>query len=210
MKYYLIKYNFIFIHQIIILIPYGKGLFMKAYYQGEIDYFCAIYAIINSVRVASRQIHMFTYQESCDFFQHLITFLYKNNKFLRVLKHGTSNDLMYELLGETKKYMLKKYKIYLHYKKLLTFRELPDKYLWVYLKRYLQKNNTSIILRLHNISLGDHWTVARYQISNTIKLFDSYFYKKICLDRTTFKPFRCDNMHHVQRSSVILIKMTSY
>ncbi|MBO4626160.1 MAG: hypothetical protein J5679_02715, partial [Alphaproteobacteria bacterium] len=71
---------------------------MKAYYQGEIDYFCGVYAIINSVRIASLGIHTFTYEESCAFFQHLITFLYNNDKFLSVLKHGTSNKLMYELL----------------------------------------------------------------------------------------------------------------
>lgn len=180
---------------------------MKAYYQGEIDYFCGVYAIINAVRIAAQPVHDFTYHEGCLFFQHLVSFLYKNEKFLKVLHHGTSYQLMYELLAETKKYLFKQYRLKLHYKKLLSFSDLPDKNLWIYIQRYLREPNTSTILRLHNTALGDHWTVAQRQTSNILKLFDSYFYPQINLKRTTFKPYKHDGLHHIQRPMIILIKI---
>ena len=67
---------------------------MKAYTQGEIDYFCAIYSIINSARFAARNIRRLSFMESCKFYQHMMQYLYDHGKLLDVLYHGTEYDLI--------------------------------------------------------------------------------------------------------------------
>ena len=180
---------------------------MRAYYQGEIDYFCAIYAIINASRIACTGKHVFTYKQSCAFFQHLIQYLHDNDHFLEVLYHGTSLDLMDVLLAETKKYVFQTYKIKLHYKKMIPFHKVSMPYISDYIDKYLKRKNTACILRLHNTTIGDHWTVAKKRDFNILKLFDSYFYNQIDLKRSTFKPYRRDNLNHIVRKSIIFIKV---
>ena len=180
---------------------------MKAFYQGQIDYFCAIYAIINATRIATGKIPRFTYKQSCEFFQHLMQYLYDNDKFLDVLYHGTSTELMNDLLTETKKYLKETYNINFHYKKIISYKKLSVSQIGNYIDAYLKRPNTSCIIRMHNSELGDHWTVAQNRQSSILKLFDSYFYKQIDLDKSTLKPYKRDGLNHILRNGVILIKV---
>jgi len=180
---------------------------MKAFYQGQIDYFCAIYAIINATRIATGKIPRFTYKQSCAFFQHLMQYLYDNDKFLDVLYHGTSIELMNDLLAETKKYLQETYNISFHYKKIISYKKLSVSQIGNYIDAYLKHPNTSCIIRMHNAEMGDHWTVAQNRQSSILKLFDSYFYKQIDLSQSTLKPYKRDGLNHILRNGVILIKI---
>ena len=180
---------------------------MKAFYQGQIDYFCAIYAIINATRMATGTTHKFTYKQSCAFFQHLIQYLYDNDKFLEVLYHGTSLELMDDLLAETKNYLKETYGLSFHYKKMISYKKKSISNLGNYIDEFLKRHNTSCIIRMHNSELGDHWTVAQTRKSTILQLFDSYFYKQIDLSQSTLKPYKRDGLNHILRNGVILIKV---
>ncbi len=180
---------------------------MKAFYQGQIDYFCAIYAIINATRIAAGAKPRFTYKQSCAFFQHLMQYLYDNDKFLEVLHHGTSLELMDDLLAETRKYLKQTYKINFHYKKVITYKKKSVSNLGNYINAYLKRPNTSCIIRMHSTEMGDHWTVAKNKQSSILNLFDSYFYKQIDLNQSTFRPYKRDKLNHIVRKGVILIKV---
>ncbi|MFQ6760547.1 MAG: hypothetical protein ACLRFM_04105 [Alphaproteobacteria bacterium] len=180
---------------------------IKAYHQGQIDYFCGIYAIINATRIATGAIPRFTYKQSCAFYQHLIQYLYDNNKFLDVLYHGTSLNLMDELLAETQKYLFDTYGIHFHYKKILSYKRMSISQLGNYISAYTNRPNTSCIVRTHSVEMGDHWTVAIGKKSTILGLFDSYFYKQIDLAQSTLRPYKRDNLNHIVRQGVILIKV---
>ncbi len=180
---------------------------MKAFYQGQIDYFCGIYAIINATRIAVGPAHRFTYKQSCAFYQHLIQYLYDNNKFLDVLYHGTSVKLMNELLDEAQKYLLDTYGIHLHHKKIINYNRLSMQQLEIYLRSYLSRPNTSCIIRTHSVDMGDHWTVTQQPKHAILRLFDSYFYKTMDLSQSTFRTYKRDNLNHINRDGIILIKV---
>lgn len=181
---------------------------MKAYKQGTIDYFCAIYAIINAIRQAAGKYHYFNIKEATAFYQHLMTYLFNNKKFLEVLYEGTSLDLMKELLAETKKYLFDTYNLKVHYRRVLKYNDMPIKKFETFVSNYLKKNNVSCLLRLYNKEIGDHWSVIekkclRYRLS----LFDSYVYPYIDVRFLTFEPYRDDKLTHLVRESVTFIKI---
>lgn len=181
---------------------------MKAYYQGEVDYFCAVYAIINSVRLASVKYHRFSFKEGCQFYQYMIQYLYDTNRFLEVLYHGTSFTLMDELLGVAKKYLYETYRLKLYYKHPLKFRDYPVKDVSRYIGAYLSREGNSCIFRLHNNDVGDHWSVIRQKGSRYIlKLFDSYFYEKIDVKQATWECYANDGLCHLAREGLIFIKV---
>ncbi len=63
---------------------------IKPYQQGTIDYFCAVYAVINAFRWVAKDLKKLSYAEGCLFYQYLISFLLKKGLFEEVLQHGTS------------------------------------------------------------------------------------------------------------------------
>jgi hypothetical protein len=150
---------------------------MKAYTQGEIDYFCAIYAIINSARFAAQAFHKFSFIESCRFYQHLMQYLYDRGELLNVLYHGTEYGLMDELLGAADKYLSEKYKIRLLWTHPFGGRDLSLTRAYLFIRKYLASSNASCIIRLNNRAVGDHWSVIEKLDSPFFSLFDSYAYK---------------------------------
>lgn len=80
---------------------------MRAYYQGEIDYFCAVYAIINACRHAAIGKHRFGFREGCRFYQHMMQWLFDHEHLIPVMYHGTDFELMGELLKVAKSILRK-------------------------------------------------------------------------------------------------------
>lgn len=182
---------------------------MRAYYQGEVDFFCAVYAIINSVRLSAVKYRRFTFNEGCRFYQHMIQYLYDSNQFLEVLYHGTSFRLMDELLGVAKKYLYETYQLKLFHKRPLKFRDYPVKDVSRYIGDYLSRPGNSCIFRLHNKDVGDHWSVIRKKaFSYKLRLFDSYFYKGIDVQKATWECYQNDGLCHLAREGLIFIKVT--
>lgn len=181
---------------------------LKAYYQGEVDYFCAIYAIINSIRLAMRRYRHFTFKEGCAFYQHMIQYLFDTNQFLEVLYHGTSLQLMDELLNVAGKYLLNNYNLKLFHKRPLKYRDMPIKDVSSYIGHYVAREGNSCIMRLHNKDVGDHWSVIRKKaFSSKLRLFDSYFYPGIDVQQATWECYANDGLCHIAREGLIFIKV---
>lgn len=73
---------------------------MKAYTQGEIDYFCGVYAVINACRQILKGKKYFSYNDGCLFYQHLMQYLIDAGKIGEVLHHGTDYDLILRLVEQ--------------------------------------------------------------------------------------------------------------
>lgn len=181
---------------------------LKAYYQGEIDYFCAIYAIINTIRLAAVRYHRFSFKEGCRFYQHMVQYLFDRGKFLEVLYSGTSLELMDELLGEARKYLFDVFGLKMRWKYPLKCKDMSVVRAGEYIGHYLSRRDTSCIMRLHNKDVGDHWSVVRKRaFSYKLRLFDSYFYPGIDVKKSTWEPYCDDGLHHIVKSGVIFIKV---
>lgn len=181
---------------------------MKAYYQGEVDYFCAIYAIINSIRISSIKYHRFTLKEGCAFYQHMVKFLLDSDNFLEVLYDGTSLELMDKLLAEAKKYVFDKFGLKMHYKLPLKYKSMPIGKAGDFIGKYLSRSDCSCIMRLHNKDVGDHWSVVlKKAFSTKLRLFDSYFYPAIDIKKSTWEPYQKDGLNHIVKEGIIFVKV---
>lgn len=180
---------------------------MKAYYQGEVDYFCAIYAIINSCRIAASRYHRFSFKEGCRFYQYMMQYLYDRNLLLEVLYKGTCYDLMRDLLGKAREYMLENYNLSLHYKRPFKNKEISLEKAAQMLGLYLKKKDTACVMRLHNDDVGDHWSVVKQKARNKLKLFDSYFYPDVNIAKATWESYKPDGLTHIVKEGLIFIKV---
>jgi len=182
---------------------------MQPYRQGEIDFFCAIYAIINSARVACTRIRRLNFSESCEFYQHLMQHLYDRGEFINVLYHGTEYKLMDELLDAADKYLQNKYNIRLLYTHPFQYRDLSLSRAFLFIKKYLSGPGTSCIIRLDNRIVFDHWSVLNKTDNKFFGLFDSYGYsgmdfkKSIWNSGTTVAD---KNATLISKQGIILIK----
>lgn len=182
---------------------------MKAYTQGEIDYFCAIYAIINASRFAAAGIRKFSFKESCEFYQHLMQYLYDRGELLNVLYNGTEYDLMDELLAHASTYLAAKYKVRILFTHPFYERDLSLTRAYLFIRKYLSRANTSCIIRLNNRAVGDHWSVIERLDSPFFKLFDSYAYKGMDFKKSTWDDGRVPadkNTTRINKNGIILIK----
>ena len=98
---------------------------MKPYNQGNVDFFCGIYAVINACRYAGRKYHIFSFKEGCAFYQHMMQFLLDKGLFEEVLYHGSSFEIMQMYLEQACKYMYEHYRLRLFYKRPFTWMDMP-------------------------------------------------------------------------------------
>ena len=88
---------------------------MKAYTQGEIDYFCGVYAVINACRQILKGKKYFSYNDGCLFYQHLMQYLIDAGKIGEVLHHGTDYDLILRLVEQGSAYAFQKFGVKISY-----------------------------------------------------------------------------------------------
>jgi len=184
---------------------------MKAYTQGEIDYFCGVYAIINSVRFAAAGFHKFTFHQSCEFYQHLVRWLYDRGEFLNVLDHGTSYELMDRMLAAANEYLVAKYKFRLLWTHPFSNRDLSLTRAYLFIKKYLAGDATSCLIRLDNRVVGDHWSVIENLNRPFFNLFDSYSYagmdfRHSLWDDGLSTPTADPSATRINKNGIILIK----
>ena len=185
---------------------------MKAYAQGQIDFFCAIYAIINGVRFAARDIRKFSYEESCEFYQIMMQYLYDRGEFLNVLHRGTEYALMDELLAAADRYLSAKYNIRLLFAHPFRNRDLSLTRAYLFIRKYLSRPQTSCIIRLNNRAIGDHWSVIEKLDSPFFKLFDSYAYKGMDFKKSIWDDGNIPiskGTTRINKNGIILIKAVS-
>lgn len=148
---------------------------MKAYQQGTIDYFCGVYAEINAFRWAARDQKKLTYRAGRAFYQHLIKYLIKKDLFQEVLCHGTSCDLLLNLLNKADRYTRKHFGLALEFQVPYAAENKSALKIVKEIGTFLEQDHTAWIIRLNNQNLGDHWSVGTTVTQNgTVRLFDSY------------------------------------
>ncbi len=181
---------------------------MQAYRQGEFESFSAIYAIINSVRLAAKPYHSFTFNESCAFYQAMIQYLYDTNQLMEIIKNGTSFPLMRKLLEAARLYLLNTHGLKLFHKLPLKYRNYPIKNFASYIGRYVTKKGNSCLVRMHNKEVGDHWSViCKKALSHKLKLFDSCAYPELDINKASWGGIKSDDSTSLSQEGIILIKI---
>ncbi len=162
---------------------------IKAYQQGTIDYFCGVYAIINAFRQAAQDQKKLSFREGCLFYQHLIKYLIKKDRFKEVLCHGTDCDLLSDLLKKADRYTQKNFGVSLNFKiPYAKTRKEPQKVIDE-IKDFLERKHTAWIIRLNNQTTGDHWSVGtKITPDGTVCLFDSYGAKQFDVKKSLWVP----------------------
>ena len=163
---------------------------MKAYIQGTVDYFCAVYAAMNACRAAARRQKRLTYDEGCTFYQHLIDFLLDNDLFRKMLHHGTDYETFERILNQAVAYMGEKHAVFLTWERPFAHTDaaLPD--LLNKVRAHLQRPETSCVLRIHSRAIGDHWTAAQSVGRTKINLADSYGFDALPVDKIRYAPHK--------------------
>lgn len=180
---------------------------MRPYNQGNIDFFCGIYAVINACRYAGRKYHIFSFKEGCEFYQYMMQFLIDKGLIEEVLHHGSSFEIMQMYLEEARKYMLEHYGLRLLFKRPFTWLDMPVKSATKVIARYLRQTNTASIIRFENKDCGDHWSMIKSVPSHLKKfmLFDSYLYPHLEVESCQWeKGKKCS---YVPREGIIFIKI---
>lgn len=162
---------------------------MKAYLQGEVDYFCGVYAVVNACRRVLRGRKYFSYGDGCLFYQHLMQYLTDRGKISEVLHHGTDYDLILQLTEQGADYVLKTFGVRITFERpydetAKTLETAADE-----IRSFLKDGGTSCIIRLNNKDVGDHWSVIEEKTAGgKIKLFDSYAYGSFYLKKAVWLP----------------------
>lgn len=180
---------------------------MKPYNQGNVDYFCGIYAVINACRYAGRKYHTFSFHEGCEFYQHMMQFLIDKGLIEEVLHHGSSFEIMQMYLETARAYLYDKYKLKLYYKRPFIWLDMPLTRAKNMIAKYLTRPNTASIIRFENKDCGDHWSMIHrcpFPL-NKFKLLDSYFYPH--LDVTSCRWSKDKNCSYVPREGIIFVKI---
>ncbi len=162
---------------------------MKAYTQGEIDYFCGVYAVINACRQILKGKKYFSYNDGCLFYQHLMQYLIDAGKIGEVLHHGTDYDLILRLVEQGNAYAFQKFGVKISYE--LPYAQTVESFdaASKEIDRRLKEENASCIIRINNTEVGDHWSVMLQKTSSgKIKLFDSYAYNGFYSSRAVWLP----------------------
>ena len=166
----------------------GEENGMKAYLQGHIDYFCGVYAVINSCRRVLRKDKIFSYNDGCLFYQNLMGFLMEEGKLDEVLHHGTDFDLIMNMAEQGQRYVEETFGTKISFTRPYTETHLPPADVFDELAA-LSNEKTSCIIRLSNKDVGDHWSVVSGKTAHgKIKLFDSYGYDSFDLKTTLWLP----------------------
>ncbi len=182
---------------------------MQAYHQGTIDFFCAVYAIINASRLLLNDENIrFSYERGCHFYQHLMTYLYEKDYFMTVLTSGTDYPLMDNLLKEASVYLRKYYGYDLQYSYPFYRKKIKIAPLLEEVEVFFNQPRQACIMRYHNFVEGDHWNVPRIITKNThiLKFWDKIETTFEVKD-LTLKPYKRDGLTHLAKRGIIYLTL---
>lgn len=147
---------------------------MKVYTQGQVDFFCGIYAVLNACRKAISKEYHFSYYGGCAFFRYLMQTVIDLGRMEELLHHGTNLDLMEHLLNAAVKYVFEKTGIRLVYD--FPYKETTESVENVVqtLKEKIKKQDGASIVWIHNEETDEHWTTITDIKTSHFKLMDSY------------------------------------
>ncbi len=171
--------------------------------QGDLDYMCAMYSIINALRALCPEIDE---KVSVRLFRFLLRRLGDHTKHVLIsLTLGTDSSLLRKLLGEAQAYVRKRLKI-----ELVVYtkgKEIKTKSLgiaWTCLEKALDDKTVAIL------PLGgrcNHWTVLYDVRPRKLRLIDSGYRRKLARSRCTLRA--TEKRYKLQLSGLITISRTT-
>lgn len=181
---------------------------MKAYNQGNVDFFCAVYAVINACRLAMRKHKKLDFFEGCAFYQHLMQALIDKGLIEEVLHQGSNYEVMQMLLEEARAYLYAKFELKLLFKRPFVCTSEPVSRVMSKVRTFLGRNNhVACVMRFFNTGVLDHWSVVRRGYGLRLKLMDSYNYPEINVRACAWAPYRKDGKNYIAKEGIILIKV---
>ncbi len=93
--------------------------------------------------------------------------------FTRVLKRGTPDDWLMEILREADRYTRKKFKLALNFECPYADTEKSVPEALTEIGDFLEQKHTAWIISLYNKTLGSHDTVGTKVVGRRVNLFDS-------------------------------------
>ena len=184
---------------------------MKAYTQGNVDFFCSVYAIINACRLAMKDYKHLDFFEGCAFYQYMMQGLIDKGLLEEVLYKGSDYEIMMMLLARARGYLHDKYGLQLIYKRPFIDTKIPVERALKIISQYLGRNdNAACIMRFFNPGVLDHWSVIRRAYGLTLKLMDSYNYPEMDIKKCKWAPYHKDGRNYLAKEGVIFIKVAKF
>ena len=163
---------------------------MKVYAQGEVDFFCGVYAVLNACRRAISRDYHFSYYGGCAFFRHLMQSVIADGKMEELLHHGTNIELMVFLLDKAVDYIRLKTGIELTYHFPYIDTELSVSEMARDLGEKLKTNASACILWMHDNEVDEHWTTVMSKSGRRFRLLDSYNVPYLDIENCLWLPQR--------------------
>jgi hypothetical protein len=143
---------------------------MKPYEQGALDGLCAVYSIVNAVRIISG----LGEEESKELFKEIILYLEKTNDLSKILLSGiglpTIGSILNDVVGERISRRSMPFKQY---------QDTPLEEFWSEMMDFLNDGDRRAILIGLDGRLWDHWSIVESITEKQIHFFDSYKLKRL-------------------------------
>jgi hypothetical protein len=140
---------------------------MRPYRQGELDFLCGVYCVVNAVRLAARSHRRLGHTTSTALFAALVHQLDDRGRLRKVLTSGMGSCLVARLLRGAGGWLQDEHGLRLEVRASFRKRDAPGSCL-ERLAAHLQEPGTSAI-----VATEEHWTVAQAVGSKRLQLFDS-------------------------------------
>ena len=153
---------------------------MKPYEQGALDGLCAVYSIVNAVRIVSG----IDEEASRELFKEIILYLERTSDLAKILIEGiglkTIGGIFVDVVGDRISNRMMPFKQY---------PETPLDAFWNEMMGFLNGGGPRAILIGLGGPLWDHWSIVESITEKQIRFFDSYKLKR--LNRSRCATIRC-------------------
>jgi hypothetical protein len=147
---------------------------MKPYEQGALDGLCAVYSIVNAVRIISGT----SEEESKELFKEIILYLERTHDLTKILLSGISlqtiggilSDVVGDRIGNRS----------------MPFKQRPETPLdefWAEMMSFINGGGKKTILIGVGGPMWDHWSIVESITEKQIRFFDSYKLKRLNRNR---------------------------
>lgn len=155
--------------------------------QGECDYFCCLYSIINAIPQMNEK--KIGYKSQIYVFNRLLEKLAAIGGLKNIEKNGVSHTKASQLIKTAQKILSDKYQIQTTVEQPFHKQQLDV----ISLETFLRNKNTAIILSISENGGMKHWTVIDKIKGKELFLRDSWIYKKLNLKNIPW-PYKLDDV----------------
>lgn len=146
-----------------------KNSVVKPYEQGALDGLCAVYSIVNAVRIISG----IGEEEARELFKEIIEYLEETNYLPKILIDGIGLQTIGSILAEVVGNRINN--------RAMPFKLLPETPLdefWQEMMGFLNGGKRAILIGLGG-PLWDHWSIVESITDKQIRFFDSHKLKRL-------------------------------